>query len=130
MVKTFVNISLIANKLKLSSVLIVNYLVNGIENYTVRIQVAGQNFSEPCQLLNYMLKLCMSIPKDKVVCDKKVKSMDKSEWKFVDSSTEKSEKVRCYNCCKFGHKSPDCKEPKRKKNSCFKCGEEGHLPWA
>ncbi|XP_062559343.1 uncharacterized protein LOC134224113 [Armigeres subalbatus] len=34
--------------------------------------------------------------------------------------------VRCYNCSGVGHLSADCKEPRRVKGSCFRCGSTQH----
>ncbi|XP_036320379.1 uncharacterized protein LOC118734797 [Rhagoletis pomonella] len=35
--------------------------------------------------------------------------------------------VRCYNCSRYGHYSIDCKEKRRERGSCFKCGAKDHL---
>ena len=35
-----------------------------------------------------------------------------------------SSSIQCHNCALFGHKSPECKFPKRK---CVKCDKLGHL---
>lgn len=44
----------------------------------------------------------------------------------AEDSSGTQEKIRCYNCNKFGHFSKDCKQPKREKGTCFKCDMKGH----
>lgn len=38
----------------------------------------------------------------------------------------KGDATRCYNCSGIGHLSVDCKEPRRAKGSCFRCGSTQH----
>ena len=47
----------IAKKLVLSDTILIPYLINGIDGFAIRIQVAGQSFEDPALELNYMLKL-------------------------------------------------------------------------
>lgn len=51
--------------------------------------------------------------------DKRVKPSD-------GNSKDGKEKVRCFNCSKFGHVSADCKEPKRPAGACFSCHSTEH----
>lgn len=44
----------------------------------------------------------------------------------VSGSSDNSE-VLCFNCSSRGHKSHDCKQPRRVKGSCFKCGSTSHI---
>lgn len=44
----------------------------------------------------------------------------------VKATSTKPESPRCYNCSGVGHLSADCKEPRRVKGSCFRCGSTQH----
>lgn len=43
------------------------------------------------------------------------------------SSVAPRSQVQCYNCSGFGHRSDECKEKKRPKGSCFRCGSVQHI---
>ncbi|XP_065088047.1 uncharacterized protein LOC135709582 [Ochlerotatus camptorhynchus] len=41
-------------------------------------------------------------------------------------AASKPDLLRCYNCSGIGHLSAACKEPRRAKGSCFRCGSTQH----
>lgn len=34
--------------------------------------------------------------------------------------------LRCFNCCRDGHRIADCDKPRKERGSCFKCGSGDH----
>ena len=121
---------IVANKLKLPENVVIHYLINGIEDFNIRIQVAGQNFSEKIALLDYMVRLCSNLNCKDTTRKKEEITVNENaiERKKEKTSYNKNEKtVRCFNCSKFGHLSSTCPEPRRDRNACFKCNKTGHI---
>lgn len=113
---------LLANKLNLNEEDTISYLIDGIENQTLRSQAKMKEF----KTLNHMLTLMNDLT------DVEKKPLTAPPHKRTGSEevekkgTTPVSQVRCYNCYAYGHGISQCTKPKRERGSCFGCGSMDH----
>ncbi|XP_015432072.1 PREDICTED: uncharacterized protein LOC107188311 [Dufourea novaeangliae] len=127
---------ILSNLVPIEEADLLDCLVYGIPDQTLRNQARMQNFTNVKDLLNGFRKISLinRCKKDAAQGERQTaeKTTDKlkSETKGLRISVkeENSEKpIRCYNCNKVGHISKDCSKPPRERGSCYHCGERGHV---
>lgn len=113
-----------------------DYVIDGITDQTLRNQARLQSFDSVSTLLEAFKKINFQSD-NKIVSKRETRPGDKCSGKLSNQSGIKTEKqdedaqqkrkIRCFNCNKLGHTSKICKEPQREKGACFRYGEAGHI---
>lgn len=101
---------------------LIEYLIEGIPDQTLRNMARIQSFKEKRSLFKAFEKISLTNETKKVCDTKNISSPSNSNT----SKKNNTKKNRCYNCVEFGHLASDCKLPARPKGACFKCFELGH----
>ena len=98
------------------------YIIEGIPDVHLRQQAKMLKFQKCTDLLAAFenITLEQSTPVQKTITNKPVQQGPST------NSVTQSTQPKCYNCKKFGHRSTECKKPKREKDSCFECGNMEH----
>lgn len=116
-----------------------DYVIDGITDATLRNQARLQSFDSVSALLEAFKKI--GIRNDtKIGSKRETHSGEKSRErpsiqpnssikseKRLDRDTQQVKKIRCFNCNRVGHSSKVCREPKKERGTCFQCGEAGHV---
>lgn len=120
---------ILANTIPVVEEELLDYLVDGIPDLSLRNQARIQKFKDKSDLLTAFDKVSL---KDESRLVNEVKN-DLS--KDITSQAAAKEKIpsrsatsppRCFNCSKIGHMAVNCRLPKRPLGACFKCFELGH----
>ena len=116
---------------------LLDYLVDGIPDQTLRNQARMQNFNSVKDLLNGIRKISLgnrTLKKDSQHGENSAidKSTNRTKPEAKPQKTSIKEEtwdkpVKCYNCNKTGHIFKNCAKPKRERESCYDCGGMGHI---
>ncbi|XP_055642215.1 uncharacterized protein LOC129779005 [Toxorhynchites rutilus septentrionalis] len=107
----------IASRVNIEENQVVQLIVDGFQDRSANIAVLypARNLAELKQLSRRYIQL------------RDMHSVPIQQLKIPKTKLErKDDSVRCYNCSGIGHLSADCKEPRRVKGSCFRCGSTQH----
>lgn len=130
---------ILANKANIDETDLVEYIIEGIPDESLRDQARMQRFKSKEDLLfafekitlskkSYMSSQNKDIRRDSIKTatsendNNKENKSETKDTRFVDKN-----KKKCYNCGLFGHMSNQCKKEKRPKGSCFRCGSTDHI---
>ncbi|XP_041450639.1 uncharacterized protein LOC121404693 isoform X2 [Drosophila obscura] len=103
---------MLASRIAIDAEELIDGIVEGIPDETLRRQAHMQCFVAPYQLLRAF---------EKVMLPKKYTPPGARSI-----SGESSSLVRCYNCNSLGHMAVDCRKPKRERGACYGCGSMNH----
>lgn len=102
---------------------IITYVVNGLQREDVYNSLAilrFANFQELIQVLkNYESNVNL---KKQTAIQMSQKPKEKPEKESTSQNSEKSNKIKCYNCNEVGHLSKSCQKPRKKCENCKKLG--------
>ncbi|KAL0117618.1 hypothetical protein PUN28_008773 [Cardiocondyla obscurior] len=121
---------ILANKVPISEEEMVDYIIEGIPDDSIRRQAMMLRFVDKEAMLHGMENI--SLPTEHKTQQKMEKGATKITGKitgaYKKSSGEVNVKteVRCYNCNAEGHMANKCPMPKRERGACFKCYQMGH----
>ncbi|XP_076398246.1 FU domain-containing protein T48 isoform X3 [Megachile rotundata] len=121
---------ILANRVPVPDEEIVDSAIDGIPDQTLRNQARLCNFTTTPALLKAFSKV--RLPRASRNPATSGISMNQSRMKELSTAKESAvppavPPIRCYNCNRIGHRSLECRLPKREKGSCFHCGGMGHL---
>lgn len=108
----------------------VDYLIEGIPNLTIRHQASTQRFEDKETMLkaleNVSLRADLKHPQksEKRLTVKEENNASVPSTKEEGGSNSKST-LKCFNCNQSGHIAVNCQQSKREK-TCFKCLQIGH----
>ena len=128
---------ILANAVPVDEDELVDYLIDGIPDISIRNQARIQRFKEKKTLLEAFEKVSLKSDKKSHGASRYETSDSNNKIKPEDSKTKADESskfrsggsrtsTRCFNCNKFGHLAPDCTMPRRERGACFKCFKTGH----
>lgn len=100
---------ILANKVSIHEDELMEYLIEGIPDQTIRSQAKMHCFRDKEHLLEAFRTVTLT---------RKAPALN------TEPSTSKQ--FRCYNCNALGHMANSCKKPKRPMGACHVCAEMGH----
>ncbi|XP_059218527.1 uncharacterized protein LOC131995015 [Stomoxys calcitrans] len=112
---------MLASKLSLDEDELVEYIVDGIPNIQIRMQMSLQQHTSTDDLLKSLANVKLSKPSTAQQTTQKNK--ENTEGKQPTTRVG----VRCYNCNSVGHYAADCSKPRRQPGTCYACGSEEHM---
>ncbi|XP_049318258.1 uncharacterized protein LOC125780312 [Bactrocera dorsalis] len=111
---------ILANRILIGEDELVEYLIDGIPDNTLRSQAKMQRFHDKYELLEAFRNI--QLPR---YISKKMTADNQHEQSNNGQQTTRV--VRCYNCNSVGHLASVCRKPKRELGACHVCAEVGHL---
>ena len=132
---------ILANKAKIDESELVDQLIEGIPDESLRDQAKMQRFKNKDELLKAFEKIKLNkkttvankskeSPKDSKGSKDQNKSQNDNQNKTGNKNSEKSsdkKKVQCNNCSAYGHMVQACRKERRPKGSCFICASTDHV---
>ncbi|XP_043258037.1 uncharacterized protein LOC122400580 [Colletes gigas] len=114
---------------------LLEYVIDGIPDIQLRNQARLQRFNTTIALLTAFEGISLADRTERVETvsmrslqkEKKIPPPSGVAAASARNRDASQAGIRCFNCSKYGHKSTECKLPRREKGACFKCGEKGHL---
>ncbi|XP_054091815.1 uncharacterized protein LOC128923562 [Zeugodacus cucurbitae] len=111
---------ILANRILIGEDELVEYLIEGIPDNTLRSQAKMQQFLDKYELLEAFRNI--QLPR---YISKRITADNQHEQSNNGQQTTKV--VRCYNCNSVGHLANVCRKPKRELGACHVCTEVGHF---
>ena len=132
---------ILANKAKIDESELVDQLIEGIPDESLRDQAKMQRFKNKDELLKAFEKIKLNkkttvankskeSPKDSKGSKDQNKSQNDNQNKTGNKNSEKSsdkKKVQCYNCSAYGHIARTCRKERIPKGSCLICASMDHV---
>lgn len=120
----------LANKASIDEEELIDCLIDGVPDARMRSQARMLRFSSTRDLLDAFRGLSLS-HEQRGNAERSPREqrpvMSSRMPREGETSTTRSNAVRCYNCGTAGHLSRDCgRERRREKGSCFRCGSSEH----
>ncbi|XP_062535678.1 uncharacterized protein LOC134204898 [Armigeres subalbatus] len=109
----------IASRANIDEIQTVQFIIDGFQDRSASIAVLY-----PARDLAHLKQLSRRYVQLREMCPAPIRTQPAKQK--IKPTTSKPESPRCYNCSDIGHLSADCKEPRRAKGSCFRCGSTQH----
>lgn len=121
---------ILANKVPIDDVEIVDYVIDGIPDASVRHQATMQQFTSKEAMLKALENIKIS-PEFKNQPKREQHLVTRTENKGADQPKRNNPGQRggppkCFNCNEVGHIAAECTKPERDREACFICKEKGH----
>ncbi|XP_037825491.1 uncharacterized protein LOC119614633 [Lucilia sericata] len=100
----------LAERLRIPEDELIDYVIEGIPDNSLKIHANLQCFQSKSQLLMAFSKISL-----------------KGREQTYNKGEKRESGVRCYNCNCFGHYASECQKPKREVGACYGCGSLNHL---
>ncbi|XP_078042224.1 uncharacterized protein LOC144472765 [Augochlora pura] len=117
----------LANNVSISEEETIEYVIDGIPNINLRNQACLANFKSTAELLAAFSRVSLGSEERNQRGFDTFAVRSKTRMPVEGKPSPPTVNVRCYNCNRMGHRSSECRLPRREKGSCFGCGETGHL---
>lgn len=120
---------ILANKVQIEENEIVDYVIDGIPNKSVRNQAMMQQFPDKETMMKAMENI--SLGSEQKASGKQEQKMSGTRNLVKAGPVKKYEgdskqEPKCFNCNELGHIAVNCQKPKREREACFKCLQMGH----